>query len=70
MSNLLTVSGEQLKRIGLNCGIVMILAGLAYIVGVLPTLTSNPLVLAVLLALVNYLQDYFTDEQGRLGGKL
>lgn len=69
-TKLFSVSQEQIKKIAINAVIVMVLAGLAYIAGVLPSIVSNPLVLTMLVAAINYLQEYLTDEQGKLGGKI
>ena len=70
MTQLFNVSLEQLKKIVINAVLVMLLAGLAYIAGVLPNLVNNPLVLTMLVALINFLQEYLTDEKGKFGGKL
>lgn len=65
---LFNVSVEKIKKFAINGVIVMLLAGLAYVAGILPDLTSNPLILAVLVALINYLQEFLTDEKGKFGG--
>lgn len=69
-STLFNVTKEQLAKIIKEAVIVALLAILSYISGVLPTLTANPLVLTVLLAVIKYLTEFFTDENGKIGGLL
>lgn len=68
MSPIFNVSIDQIKKITIHAFLVMALAGLAYVAGILPNIVSNPLVLAMLVALVGYIQEYLTDAEGRLGG--
>jgi DNA-binding transcriptional ArsR family regulator len=70
MSNLFNVTKEQIIKIIKEATVVAILAALAYFSGVLPSITKNPLVLAIGLALIKYLTEFFTDQDGKLGGVL
>jgi DNA-binding transcriptional ArsR family regulator len=70
MSNLFNVTKEQIIKIIKEATVVAILAALAYFSGVLPSITENPLVLAIGLALIKYLTEFFTDEEGKIGGVL
>lgn len=68
MTNIFNVSKEQLKKILIKAILVMILAVLAYFSKIMPEIISNPLVLTISVALIDWLQEFFTDEQGKFGG--